>query len=576
MTRKTTLGALAGLALFLTAGCADLAVDNLNNPDRSRALASPSDVESLIGSAYLQYFTAAQYYNNGNALNVAADHGSSSWGNFGMRDISWQPRKTFDNNSSYNYAGVTEAPWTNTYAGVAAAGDGLRAIEGGLEIGDGGEDTERAKAIGRFAQGVGHCFLAMLFDQAFIVDESTDLAAVTPDGYTTVGAAGLGYLDDAITLSTANSFTTEPGWFGDATTDVYTNTEMVALARSYKARCRALMPRDPTEKAAVEWGLVIGDADNGVTEDFAPFGDGVSNWWSGIKTLGGSNEGWTRADMHWVGQADVSGGYQAWVSTPVAQRQPFDVDSPDKRLPAYPPDDFDEGNGPSRFTWFAGIPHPPERGTYHLSHYSPYHWIDYKESSAWDWTGDISELTVTEMNLYMAEGHIRNGNPGAAATLINLTRAHEDHGGLTPVTGAGPVPNEPGGGCVPYPRFDTTQTCGDLFEAMKYEYLMEVFQVSAGLSWAQLRGWGDLIAGTVIQLPIPGSELETLQLDYYTFGGAGMPGGAPGTNESIGPSMEELRQGGLEVALSRAAYSLDRIRERQEQNKNLKPVVVEY
>ena len=75
MTRKMTLGALAGLALFLTAGCADLAVDNLNNPDRSRALASPSDVESLIGSAYLQYFTAAQYYNNGNALNVAADHG---------------------------------------------------------------------------------------------------------------------------------------------------------------------------------------------------------------------------------------------------------------------------------------------------------------------------------------------------------------------------------------------------------------------------------------------------------------------------------------------------------------------
>ena len=136
MTRKTTLGALAGLALFLTAGCADLQVDNLNNPDRSRALASPSDVESLIGSAFLQYFQAAQYYDNGNALNVAADHGSSSWGNFGMRDISEQPRKQFDNLPSYRYSGVTEAPWGNAYQAIAGASDGLRAIAGALGRGD--------------------------------------------------------------------------------------------------------------------------------------------------------------------------------------------------------------------------------------------------------------------------------------------------------------------------------------------------------------------------------------------------------------------------------------------------------
>ena len=332
----------------------------------------------------------------------------------------------------------------------------------------------------------------------------------------------------------------------------------------------------PAERQAVDWSAVIADVDNGIDVDFAPIGVAFTNWWSGIKTLGGSNEGWTRADMHWVGQADVEGEYQKWVATPVAQRQPFNVITPDVRYPQNPGTDKDVGkrNDVAVFRWWTGIPHPPERGTYHLSHYEAAHWQTYKETSAWDWTGPMPEVTVNEMNLMKAEGLINQGNGAAAAALVNITRV--GNGELTPVTGMGTVPTEPGGGCVPHPRFDTAGTCGDLMEAMKYEYLTEVFQVSAGISFWSLRGWGDLVAGTVIHLPIPGEELEVLQMDLYTFGGVGNPGGAPGSNESIGPSMGELSQGGLEVALRRAAYSLERLRVLDEQDKNRKPVVVDY
>ena len=58
-----------------------------------------------------------------------------------MKDFGSEPRIAIPNSASYGYAYVVEDPYFDAYSALAAVRDGLIAIEGGLEIGDDGEDT---------------------------------------------------------------------------------------------------------------------------------------------------------------------------------------------------------------------------------------------------------------------------------------------------------------------------------------------------------------------------------------------------------------------------------------------------
>jgi hypothetical protein len=71
-------------------------------------------------------------------------------------------------------------------------------------------------------------------------------------------------------------------------------------------------------------------------------------------------------------------------------------------------------------------------------------------------------------------------------------------------------------------------SCGDLWEALKYEKRIECFHHSFGVEFFDDRGWGDLVEDTFIHLPVPGSELLLLLMDIYTFGGPGDDTAAPG------------------------------------------------
>ena len=101
--------ALGGLVIFTASACGldeGLDVKNTNAPDQQRALSEPGDVESLIGSGFRNWFYGFNRYYPAWALSVAADENSSSWGNYGMRDISEEPRKAFNNSTTYGYRGV--------------------------------------------------------------------------------------------------------------------------------------------------------------------------------------------------------------------------------------------------------------------------------------------------------------------------------------------------------------------------------------------------------------------------------------------------------------------------------------
>jgi hypothetical protein len=129
-------------------------------------------------------------------------------------------------------------------------------------------------------------------------------------------------------------------------------------------------------------------------------------------------------------------------------------------------------------------------------------------------------MLPVEMDLLLAEAEINLGNPGAAVTLINKTRVA--NGGLPPVTAAGVPASTPTAGCVPR-RFDGS--CGTLMDALMYEKRIETYGMA--ISYFDLRGWGCLLEGTPIQLPPPGRQLDLMEMPNYTFGGVGLPGGAP-------------------------------------------------
>jgi len=109
--------------------------------------------------------------------------------------------------------------------------------------------------------------------------------------------------------------------------------------------------------------------------------------------------------------------------------------------------------------------------------------------------------------------------------LINKTRVA--NGQLPPVTVDGP-PNEPG--CVPR---KLNGQCGSLWDALRYEKGIELVGMSGVTAFFDARGWQTLAENSFTQLPVPGRELGTLQLDLYTFGG---PGG-----QSIAPAPDAER-----------------------------------
>ncbi len=545
MNRKLTLPAFALALMVGFSGC-ELSVQNPNQADRLRALASPDDVETLISSTYQQYWGVTHYWrSNALAFNHMSSRHTATWGNFGMNDLGREPREALPNTPSYRWAYVFEVPWQDNYAAISAASDGIAAIDAGLEIGDGGERNPRALAFAKFNQALSRCNIALWFAQAFIVDETVDLAGdLQTVPYDQFMSYALAKFDEAIAVARGNSFTLEEGWLNG---NPLSNNDFADLMVSYKARCRANLPRTDAEAATVDWNAVRADAQNGLGQLIITGEDASSDtpWWDGIKSLGTENATWHRMHMDWAGMADNSGNYQAWRALPTESRTPVTITTDDLR---YPRNNVDQEEG-LYHRYNATIIFRPERGTYRQSFYGDFRHDAYLNSCSFCYFGPIQEMIPVEMDLLVAEAALRSGDVATAVAMVNQTRV--GNGGLPPVVDGGTVPG--GANCVPKKRFDVSGTCGDLKDAVIYEHMEEIFQVSGGLEFWSIRRFDMLPSGTALHMPIPASDLEVLQRDIYTFGG---DPGAPGSAPLVIP-------GNLNSTLERAAYSLGAIQRRQ-------------
>lgn len=506
--------ALAAVAL-MGAACADLEVENLNDPDRERAINTPADVEALISGSFRAWHFSNFHFSQSSAplMSVMADDHTATWGNFGMNDGSREPREPINNDPSYGYSYVVESAWSQSYRALSGIRDGLVAIEGGVEIGDGGEDTHRAITFARLMQGLALGTLALQYDQAFVLDETTDVEAASLVGYQEVSNAAIAKLQEAISLAGQGDFTIPVDWMGQI--DGHDDEFVAQLAHTYIARIMANTPRSVAERDAVDWGTVLSHLDQGITSSWLV--DGGSVGLDAIKSYAGSYSGWARWDMRSIGPADQSGRFQAWTASSLNDRDAFVVDTDDRRITpeghAASPEAGDRG----LYVQYEGAgssPWPAARGTYNFSDYRDHRWDYYSD----DFTGIIPVFSEAEVDFLKAEAMFRTGNEAGALDIINEYRVN--NGELPPATLAGDQSER----CVP--RDPVDGSCPDLWEILKYEKRIEEYHSNWGTAYFDDRGWGDLVTNTAVHFPVPGEELLLLLQDIYTFGGGG-EGSAP-------------------------------------------------
>ncbi len=521
------LAASLVFSVFFTS-CQDddfLNTENINQPDQARALGSAADVEALVKGSAVSYF-AAHDYGGYEHLLVSSDVMSCSWGNAMMKLSSSEPRVELPNTTSYSYSYAIENNWYRMYRGISSANDGLNALAGGMQVGDGGADNKRMEAFAKLIQGISHGLLACFYDQAFVYDETVDLAVDVLElkPYSEVMAAAISQLEAAAALADANSFTMD-GWWNGIT---QTNEDISKLAHSFIARYKAQVARTPAERAAVDWSSVKSHVAKGITETFAPHGDGYNNWvHSGQEFHNDRGGSWARMDYKFIGGADASDGYKNWLATDVQLRTEFVMDISDKRVGAgnvtfeakqetgYEDDADEEGLYAGTR---GGSPFRANRGTYHFSRYSFHRYAGFASGG---YTDPIPIMTVAEMDMLAAEAELHAGNGDAAAALID--KYHADLGVYPSSVGTTVGTMSDVMGPIDGPVSD-----GTLWAMLKYNKMMEVALSGAGVEFYDIRGWGDLTSGTAIHHPVPAKELGVLQAELYSFGGVGGTDAAPG------------------------------------------------
>ncbi len=552
MRNLIRFAAVAGL-VGLSACKDELVVKNPTAPDRSRVLASPKDVESVMASYYLRWHTAMY-----GAL-------SNQWGMMAVQ--SFEDFSSLSNNCLGQRVGIPRAPNDNSVGNGCAAeqlriyqieNETMRVTSGliaqatspGFTLGSPAQDL-RLQAFGQFLRGLSMGYLALVYDSTAIVTPQTD--ALDPGilhPYPEVMDSALSALKQAETLAAtattgSGGFPLPSSWIPSPTS--FTATEFIKLAHSYAARFRADVARTPAERAAVDWNAVVADAQAGITADHlnitntttGPFDVWLAQFYAFTT--------WHQMTPFVIGMADTSGAYAAWIATPLSQRGgtgAFFMVTPDQRFPqggtrADQQADFAVTQCTAASTackrYFVNRPNGKDTNagsTWGLSNY------DHARFFSWVTSGDKTSqngvfpfFTKAELDMLQAEGLIRTGNYAGAAALINVTRVKNGLPAITDFDGTSPVPGGPRG-CVPQvpqPPDFTTVGCGNMMEAMKYEKRIEEAYTHFGAWFLDMRGWGDLPQDTGTEWAVPYQDLLArgrTGTGVYSLGGGTNPASA--------------------------------------------------
>jgi hypothetical protein len=534
--------------------CDNLDVTNPNNPSRVTVVRSSQDALALVSNAMLQWFNRSGSTSPGVALSVMADEFSTGFADFGGQDLSKEPREGINIQNPAN-GPPHHATFPDYYGNIAALNTALQAVQKYnlvLRNSSGVDVTTEATAFAKFFQGMNHGYIALMFDRGYIYNETIDPDTLDYMGsstevqdlikpYDEVMDTALAEMSAALTLASSKTFTypkTAPNiWFLGVER---TNVEFQQVIHTYMARLMVYVARNPTERQAVDWNAVIDHINKGVTADIVVQGvigvveSSYKNRVSRLRTVTPGD--FMRVDYRTVGPADVTERFRTWYALPWAQRVPFQLTTPDRRIVGAPsrPSTCLPVPNPTATPPVPGVP-TPDCGLYMGYHNSTvfnsdrglgqrsfYFFHRYGVLDAYR-SGPIPIVNVAELDLLKAEGLIRLGRADEAIPLINKYRVA--NGGLPPVDINGVPGTAPN--CVPR-KLDGT--CGSLWDAMRYEKRLETMGLEGGPAFYDARGWQGLEAGTAIQFPMPLRDLQLLRIEPYTFGGATGQATAPAPN----------------------------------------------
>lgn len=477
--------------ILMFISCADDidAVKNNNNPDAQQVLAVGSDLNAVIGGGYTTWWQA----NNRDtyaALAVAADHGTASWGNYGMRSLSWEPRNPMLNAASWADANVVEQPWQGNYASISSANDVLGAINNdGIEWIESGVDrTPQVKASAHFLRALGYGYLGLLFEKGFIVDENTDISQKLPFvGYQELIAQAITDLDATIAIANGNDFTITDNFINGI---MPTSAELIKICNSFKARFIVQSARNLNETNTIDWNAIKTLAENGITQDFGPTGDNGVIWWSNVFVFSESPNGFGtfggRLDMRVVNLLDPSQPeFYPAASGDV-------LDNPEMTTP-----DARVGIGKD-FEFRSNIVFFPARGQFHFSHYISMRFANDDNFSDGADSKQLKSFMLEDNRLLLAEAQARLDDLGGAVVTVNES-SRVTRGELPPLLGG------------------ASKT--EIMDAIFYERYVELFNSGCGSGFFDRRRTNQLQVGTFRHFPVPATELQVIEEELYTFGG---------------------------------------------------------
>ena len=484
--KKTYLILILITTVFIS--CEDVDIPNYDDPDLATTLYNPNDYPVVLGGAYYAWWDALHKSSPYMTLSVAADHGSSSWGNFNMQNVGTVTEPyglgthiPLNNTQTAPYRNYLENPWYGLYSAISTANDILRGIRiSENTVMNGSTDiTDDTIAQALFIRGLGYGYLGLLFDQGFIVDENFTYEELkqlkTKDlvPHSNLINQSISDLEEAIGIIEGLSKFSITQFNGL----ILDKSPSLQLANTFIAKILANSARTELESSAIDWNKVKIAAEKGIEFDFAPIGDGGTNWWHAFRNH--SDSGWIRVDQKIVNMAN-----------PTANPFPFPKDSYD--IPTTFEDQrFGDENSNKWFTVSGSPVFRPDRGIYFFSYFKFNKYEEYKN----DQSKPMVSVTSEDNDLLLAEAIIRTeGDLFQAATLINKTRVF--NGGLAPATSGD----------------------ADLLDKLFYERYLEAYE-TPGNPFFDRRRTGTLGNKQFTQFPIPARELNTLEAPLYTFGG---------------------------------------------------------
>ncbi|MBO6620438.1 MAG: hypothetical protein JJ892_10115 [Balneola sp.] len=504
---------------LLNIACADLNVDNNNDPDIEDILFSGEDRLNHLKGASNNLFFNTLLDLRGVHTDLLADQLTTTNKYFSFFDFSVQPRIEFNNEPSFINSSIYMEPWSNLNASISSANDILTILNrGGSVIVDEIDITDRAEANAYFIRGLARSYIGLIYDRGYIVEIDSDLTAISLVPSSQVLQAGIEDIETALEIAnnTANySFDLFPG------NNDYSTEEFNSIANSYLARVSAGRARTSNEAESINWSKVLAYANKGLGQPNAGDGGALSNFSP------------TSVDDTFFNEA------MDWISFNIGNEvdnEPISFLLPDNKIIHQLDQDYPVDYPVDMLPDTASS--SDQRLNYYMFNQSDFWYASNRELNSDyfnlrlyadnDWTASgypVILFTKAEVNYLRAEAQIMMNNRSASANILSTetpfgTESQSFEPNL-PSVQAGYMSSD---GLSGNNSIVGNATREEFQLALLREYSVELQSMGGfGLQWFFMRRHDLLQEGSGLEYPVPGEELLIAREEVYTFGGVGNP-----------------------------------------------------